>query len=140
MAKRVRWERVIAYGLAVLALYDSFYDIRFFIFLRKQEHAISGTGDRQEAQWGYGQILAVFVWVPVILEYTYALGRVMGFYNAIWDYLFKLGCKMGLYRTPKEERPQPSHEYQMVEHVGSEEAPAYTIHEEANVKSHDIDM
>ena len=140
MARKVRWESVVAYGLAVLALYDSFYDIRFFIFLRKQEHAISGTGDHAEAQWGYGQILAVFVWVPVILEYTYALGWKTGFYKAIGRYLFDLGCRMGLYKSPKELEPLVSHEYQMVEHVEREEAPAYTVHEEANSKGHDINM
>ena len=79
--KNVRWEILIAYTLAAYALYDSFYDIRFLIFLRKQERLISSTKDTAEEQWGYGQILAVFVWVPVIVEYFYVLGWKLGWWG-----------------------------------------------------------
>ena len=130
-AKRIHWEHIVAYGLAVLALYDSFYDIRFFIFLRKQERDISGTKDTAENQWGYGQILAVFVWVPVVVEYTYVLGWKLGFYRAIGRYLFDLGCRMGLYEMPREAQALGSHEYQMVER---EEASVHNFHEEIDGK------
>ena len=79
--KNVRWEILIAYTLAVYALYDSFYDIQFLIFLRQQERFISSTKDTAEEQWGYGQILAVFVWVPVIVEYFYVLGWKLGWWE-----------------------------------------------------------
>ncbi|KAK3176460.1 hypothetical protein OEA41_007783 [Lepraria neglecta] len=79
--KNIRWEILIAYTLAAYALYDSLYDIRFLIFLRKQESFISSTKDTAEEQWGYGQILAVCVWVPVIVEYFYALGWKLGWWG-----------------------------------------------------------
>lgn len=81
-AKTLPWERIIAYLLAVYALYDTFYDIRFLVFLRNQEKAISSTKDAAEDQWGYGQILAVFVWVPVIVEYFYVLGNKLGWWGS----------------------------------------------------------
>lgn len=115
MMRRVMWESLSAYVLAVYALYDIFYDIRFLIFLRRQEQDISQSGDRQENQWGYGQVLAVFVWVPVIVEYTYVLGWKLGFYRAIGRYLYTLGCRMGLYAPDKQPESLAAHEYQMVE-------------------------
>jgi len=81
-AKRLPWDRLIAYILAVYALYDTFYDIRFLIFLRNQENPISSTKDAAEDEWGYGQILAVFVWVAVIVEYSYGLGWKLGWLGA----------------------------------------------------------
>lgn len=113
--KRVPWEKLVAYTLAVYALYDSFYDIRFLMFLRKQEQAISSTKDTAENQWGYGQILAVFVWVPVLVEYFYILGLKLGIYRAVGRHLFGLGCRLGLYEKESESESLASHEYQMVE-------------------------
>ena len=73
------WESLTAYFLAAYALFDAYYDIRFLWYLRKQEKHISLHDT--ENQWGYGQILAVFVWVPVIVEYFYVLGWKLGFWG-----------------------------------------------------------
>ena len=101
VARRLPWERLIAYTLAVYALYDTFYDIRFLIFLRNEEKAISSTGDAAEEDWGYGQILAVFVWVPVIVEYFYVLGWKLGWW----------GVK--IVKLPERE---DEHRYEMIDH------------------------
>lgn len=76
---RVPWESLAAYLLAAYALFDSYYDIRFLWYLRKQEKDISS--DDTENEWGYGQILAVFVWVPVLVEYFYVLGLRLKFWG-----------------------------------------------------------
>lgn len=76
---KVPWESLAAYLLAVCALFDSYYDIRFLWYLRNQEKDISSNDT--ENQWGYGQILAVFVWVPVLVEYFYVLGLKLGFWG-----------------------------------------------------------
>ena len=93
--KNDRWEILIAYALAAYALYDSFYDIRFLIFLRKQESLISSTKDTAEELWGYGQILAVFMWVPVIVEYFYVLGWKLGW----WGKKVKVAEREWIYDT-----------------------------------------
>ena len=54
-------------------------DVRFILFLRHQEKSISGTYD--EDTWGYGQILAVFVWVPPVVEYFYIFGFQRGWWG-----------------------------------------------------------
>ena len=110
---KIRWESLIAYTLAVYALYDTFFDIQFLLFLRRQEQKISSTADSAESQWGYGQILALFVWIPVAVEYTYALGYKLAFYKMIWQSLFELGCKMGLYER-REPESLAEHQYEMV--------------------------
>lgn len=69
---KVPWESLAAYLLAAYALFDSYYDIRFLWYLRNQEKDIASNDTENE--WGYGQILAVFVWVPVLVEYFYILG------------------------------------------------------------------
>ena len=80
-ATSIHWEVLIAYFLAGYALYDTIYDILFLRFLRNQEKEISSTKDQAETQWGYGQILAVFVWVPVLVEYCYVLGWKTGWWG-----------------------------------------------------------
>ena len=64
---------MIALLLAAYAMFDSYIDIRFLWFLRAQEQGISSKDD--EDQWGYGQILALFVWVPIFVEYFYVFGH-----------------------------------------------------------------
>ena len=112
---KIRWESLIAYTLAVYALYDTFYDIQFLLFLRRQERKISSTADSAENEWGYGQILALFVWIPVAVEYTYALGYKLEFYKMVGQSLFELGCRMGLYRRRKEPESLAEHQYEMIE-------------------------
>ena len=63
---------MIAVLLAAYAMFDSYIDIRFLWYLRLREQDISSADD--EDQWGYGQILALFVWVPVFVEYFYVFG------------------------------------------------------------------
>lgn len=114
-SKKVNWESLISYTLAVYALYDTWYDIQFLMFLRKQEQRISQTADTAENQWGYGQILALFVWISVIVEYTYALGYKLKFYKMVGRRLFELGCRMGLYERKKERESLITYQYEMVE-------------------------
>lgn len=63
---------MIALLLAAYAMFDSYIDIRFLWYLRVRERNISSADD--EDQWGYGQILALFVWVPIFVEYFYVFG------------------------------------------------------------------
>ena len=79
--RQTHWEALIAYFLAAYALYANIYDILFLHFLRNQEKEISVNKDQAETQWGYGQILAVFVWVPVLVEYCYVLGVKMSLWG-----------------------------------------------------------
>ena len=53
-------------------MFDSYIDIRFLWYLRVQEQDISSADNEDE--WGYGQILALFVWVPIFVEYFYVFG------------------------------------------------------------------
>lgn len=76
---KVPWESLAAYLLAAYALFDSYYDIRFLWYLRNQEKDIASNDTENE--WGYGQILAVFVWVPVLVEYFYILGLELHFWG-----------------------------------------------------------
>ena len=80
---KVPWESLAAYLLAVYALFDSYYDIRFLWYLRNQEK--DNSSNNTENQWGYGQILAVFVWVPVLVEYFYSLGWKLRFWGKSED-------------------------------------------------------
>ena len=63
---------MIALLLAAYAIFDSYIDQRFLWYLRVRERDVSSAGD--EDQWGYGQILALFVWVPIFVEYFYVFG------------------------------------------------------------------
>ena len=63
---------MIALLLAAYAMFDSYIDIRFLWYLRQSEQDISSADN--EDQWGYGQILALFVWVPIFVEYFYVFG------------------------------------------------------------------
>jgi hypothetical protein len=59
--------------LAAYGIFDSFFDISFISTLRSKERAISSSsqqGDNEDV-WGYGQILAVLIWLPVVVEYIY---------------------------------------------------------------------
>ena len=53
-------------------MFDTYIDIRFLWYLRKLEQDISSADNEDE--WGYGQILALFVWVPIFVEYFYVFG------------------------------------------------------------------
>ena len=64
---------MIALLLAAYAMFDSYIDIRFLWYLRIQEQDISFEDNEDE--WGYGQILALFVWVPIFVEYFYVFGN-----------------------------------------------------------------
>ena len=64
---------MIALLLAAYAMFDSYIDIRFLWYLRVREQNISFEDN--EDQWGYGQILALFVWVPIFVEYFYVFGN-----------------------------------------------------------------
>ena len=61
------------YGLFAISI-----DIWFVIILREEEKYIASEDN--EDQWGYGQILAVFVWIPVFVEYIY----IFGFQRTFW--------------------------------------------------------
>lgn len=62
---------IIALALAAYGVVDSYLDINFVGTLRNAEKAIALKDD--EDAWGYGQILAVLIWVPVFVEYIYNL-------------------------------------------------------------------
>ena len=91
--------RVIALLLAAYAMFDSYIDIRFLWYLRVREQEISSADN--EDQWGYGQILALFVWVPVFVEYFY----VFGFERNLW----------GRMNTGLEKKIAPRRSYEMIE-------------------------
>lgn len=85
---------MIALLLAAYAMFDTYIDIRFLWFLRVQEQNISSADN--EDQWGYGQILALFVWVPIFVEYFY----VFGFERNLWGKMnTKLETKMAQRRS-----------------------------------------
>ena len=108
-ATQIHWEVIIAYILAAYALYANIYDILFLRFLRNQEKAISVNKDEAEMHWGYGQILAVFVWVPVLVEYCYVLGWKMSW----WGTRVRV-AERGWLRGAEEEVT----EYEMVQPKG----------------------
>ncbi len=64
--------------LAVYGLFAITFDIKFVISLRNEESKIASEDN--EDVWGYGQFLAVFVWIPVYVEYIY----VFGFQRTLW--------------------------------------------------------
>ncbi len=106
-ATNIHWEVLIAYFLAAYALYDTIYDILFLRFLRNQEKEISSTKDQAETQWGYGQILAVFVWVPVVVEYCYVLGWKMGWWGTRVRVAERGGLRSGAEEVMGYEMVQP---------------------------------
>ena len=58
-----------AYLLGCYGLFAIILDTQFLLSLRDQEKTV-GT-DVEDGNWSYGQILAIFVWVPVFVEYVY---------------------------------------------------------------------
>jgi hypothetical protein len=78
MHQKLPWRRLIAYILAIYGLFAIVIDIQFVLFLRAQESTIASADNEDE--WGYGQLLAVFVWIPVYVEYIY----VFGFQRSFW--------------------------------------------------------
>jgi len=62
---------IIALVLAAYGVVDSYVDINFIGTLRDAEKAVA-LKDEEDA-WGYGQILAVLIWVPIFVEYIYNL-------------------------------------------------------------------
>ncbi len=78
MHQKLPWRRLIAYILAIYGLFAIVIDIQFVLFLRDEESTIASSDNEDE--WGYGQLLAVFVWIPVYVEYIY----VFGFQRTFW--------------------------------------------------------
>ena len=65
------WRQTIAVLLAIYGFIDCVFDIRFIQHLRDTESDIASVN--QDKEWGYGQILALFIWVPVVVQYFYVL-------------------------------------------------------------------
>jgi hypothetical protein len=65
------WSEIIAIGLAIYGVVNSSLALHFIGHLRGVEKDIATHF--QDNQWGYGQILALFIWVPVIAEYIQGL-------------------------------------------------------------------
>lgn len=104
----IPWRRVAALLLAAYAMFDSYIDIRFLWYLRVQEQDISSADN--EDQWGYGQILALFVWVPVFVEYFY----VFGFERNLW----------GRMNTDLEKKVAPRRSYELIERANEQKVDA----------------
>ena len=64
------------------------FDVEFILFLRHQEKDIGVSFDDNE--WGYGQILVLFVWVPVFVEYIYLMAIRKELVDTVEDDLNKL--------------------------------------------------
>lgn len=68
---QISWRQSIAVLLALYGFIDCVFDITFIQDLRSSESNIASVN--QDKEWGYGQILALFIWVPVIVQYFYVL-------------------------------------------------------------------
>ena len=99
---------MIALLLAAYAMFDSYIDIRFLWYLRVQEQDISLKDN--EDQWGYGQILALFVWVPIFVEYIY----VFGFERNLW----------GNINTNLEKKVAERRSYEMIDFANEQKVDA----------------
>ena len=106
---------MIALLLAAYAMFDSYIDIRFLWYLRVDEQDVSSADE--EYQWGYGQILALFVWVPIFVEYFY----VFGFERGLWG---KINIKM-------EHKVAERRSYEMIERANEQKVDA-TDHTRSN--------
>ena len=95
---------MIALLLAAYAMFDSYIDIRFLWYLRVRERNIASADN--EGQWGYGQILALFVWVPIFVEYFY----VFGFERNLW----------GKIEANLEKRMAKRRSYEMIEYANEQ--------------------
>ncbi len=98
--------------LAAYAMFDSYIDIRFLWYLRVQEQDISSADN--EDQWGYGQILALFVWVPIFVEYFY----VFGFERNLW----------GKINTNLEKKVAKRRSYEMIDLANEQKVDASDHH------------
>ena len=56
---------VIAVVLAAYGVVDCFVEVMYIMTVRKPEQGLN--------DWGYGQILAVLIWAPVIVEFLHAI-------------------------------------------------------------------
>ena len=115
----LQWRLLIAYILATYGLFAIIIDIRFVLFLRHQEKDISTSG-YDEDTWGYGQILAVFVWVPVFVEYIYIYGFQRHFWGSADRNAREIREERNSYEEPtREATPLGTgrSEYEMVEHT-----------------------
>jgi hypothetical protein len=65
------WRHIIATVLACYSVVNSFLALNFIKHLRDTEKNISSKFE--DDAWSYGQILALFIWVPVIAEYVHGL-------------------------------------------------------------------
>ena len=89
-------------------MFDSYIDIRFLWYLRVREKDIASADD--EGQWGYGQILALFVWVPIFVEYFY----VFGLERNLW----------GKIDTKLEEKMAERRSYEMIDRANQQKIDA----------------
>ena len=89
-------------------MFDSYIDIRFLWYLRVREQDISSADN--EDQWGYGQILALFVWVPIFVEYFY----VFGLPRNLW----------GNINTNLEKKMAKRESYEMIERANEQKVDA----------------
>lgn len=89
-------------------MFDSYIDIRFLWYLRLKEQDIASNDD--EDQWGYGQILALFVWVPIFVEYFYEFG----FQRNLW----------GRINTNLEEKIAKGKSYEMIHRANKQKVDA----------------
>jgi hypothetical protein len=67
-------KKVVALFLAAYGIVACFLDIDVLSLLREpwRFEKVQGTA-ADENVWGYGQILAVFIWAPVLVEYVHGL-------------------------------------------------------------------
>ena len=69
--------RILAIVLAAYGIFDSFYDIQFIRTLRDRELNVATqapvASNNDQDNWGYGQILAVLIWIPIFVEYLYVI-------------------------------------------------------------------
>ena len=89
-------------------MFDSYIDIRFLWYLRVREQDISFEDN--EDQWGYGQILALFVWVPIFVEYFYVFGKERNFWGKI--------------NTNVEKKRAKRRSYEMIERANEQKVDA----------------
>ena len=69
----VHLQQLFAVLLSAYGIFDSFFDIRFIQYLREQEKILAYASQEQDDEdiWGYGQIFAVLIWLPIVVEYLY---------------------------------------------------------------------
>ena len=88
-ARKMQGAGVMFIIIIGLALCQGFQIFGFVVLLVIRAQLSAATGDDYEDnQWGYGQILAVFVWLPTIIDlmrwiYSTAIGKRKGAFNEV---------------------------------------------------------